>query len=257
MRNRFLGKDGRPPPLRGIIKEFGEVGGRLRETDVVAMFNNMVDMHQLGIFRLDIGHHQYVNNKLSDLSEAITFPHFATNPEWNPHLTPEQIAAMDYDVFRWTLGDYVSVDCTIQVWNESHKYQKDQIQFRALPDAMMNRKHNLRQTPARGPQRPYVLFDPRGYDWKASDASVGDGATAAMDGRKTGQKRKRSNHGKPHGGIFKNQRVVNAPKWYHDCDIQVIRDLNDGFCPMSWKYEDGHQFPVKRQRKYPFEMLPW
>ncbi|KAK7424851.1 hypothetical protein QQZ08_008481 [Neonectria magnoliae] len=177
MRNRFLGKDGRPPPLRGIVKEFGEVEARLRESDAMAMFNNMVDMHQLGIFRLDIEHHQFVNNKLSDLSQAITFPHFATNPEWNPHLTPEQIAAMEYDVFRWTLGDYVRMDYTIQIWNEAHKRQKDKVRFRALPDAMMKRKHNLRQTPARGPQCPYVLFDPRGYDWKASDTSVGDGAT--------------------------------------------------------------------------------
>ncbi|KAM0418568.1 hypothetical protein ACHAPT_012467 [Fusarium lateritium] len=131
VRSRFLGKDGRPPPIRGIIKEFGYPVGRLRNRTLRSMLKDMTQLQQLGIIGLDAAKRQFVSGKLSDFSLAITFPHPLTSPELNPHLTPEMISNMNWETFTTSLEDYHRFDLMVREWN--HHNPRDRVSFCSLP----------------------------------------------------------------------------------------------------------------------------
>lgn len=53
------------------------------------------------IISLDIGLWQLIDGKFTCCSVAVTTPHFITNREMNPRLTPEAIAAMEPEILQW------------------------------------------------------------------------------------------------------------------------------------------------------------
>lgn len=253
MRSRFLGKDGRLPPIRGIVKEFGTRNEEFRATDARRILRDIIKLQQLGIIRIDVAHRQIIGGKLADFSTAIAIPHFITTPELNPCLTPEWIAAMEYETFQHSINDYWDFDGMVQLWNMDHEddpsLRRNELSVHALPGGFSRIKYvdKLRSTPSR--ERVYSLVDPRLYDWRTSAASpAGNAATGGLGGRKSGPKTEGGSHGKPDGAITKTRRGLYAkpPRWYYDCDEKVAADLKRRtyFCPtLEWEHKNGLIFP--------------
>ncbi|KAI1744600.1 kinetochore Sim4 complex subunit FTA2-domain-containing protein [Xylaria scruposa] len=103
----FPGKNGRAPPIRGIVKEFGSTLKDMREKD-------------LSIIGLDIADRQLINGKLSDLSIAITTPHSVTTPDLNPDLTWELTRAMESELFRIAKEDYHDIDAMLCSFSDAN-----------------------------------------------------------------------------------------------------------------------------------------
>lgn len=110
MRSCFQDKNGRPPPIRGIVKEFGQGMKVLQTRGARKIMRNMSRLQQLGIFNLDVGIRQMINNKWADFSQAFTVPHYLSNTELNPHLTPEMIADIEFEAFNICRNDYLVFD---------------------------------------------------------------------------------------------------------------------------------------------------
>ncbi|KAI8666918.1 hypothetical protein NCS56_00826700 [Fusarium sp. Ph1] len=131
MRGRFPGKDGRPPPIRGIVKEFGQPEKELSMRTLRSILKDVIQMQQLGIIRLDVADRQFINGKMADFITAITFPHFITSPELNPHLTPEMVSAMELETLLFSRKDYQEFDQMMGMWNyENPSHQRS---FFSLP----------------------------------------------------------------------------------------------------------------------------
>lgn len=111
-RSRFLGKDGRAPPIRGIVKHFGlqHEEESLQAPIVRKMLRDTIKLQQLGILNIDMATRQIIDDRISDFSTAITIPHFITNPELNPRLTPEMISLMELATFKMCMCDYLQFD---------------------------------------------------------------------------------------------------------------------------------------------------
>ncbi|KAJ4213473.1 hypothetical protein NW759_010892 [Fusarium solani] len=217
VRSRFLGKYGRPPPLRGIIKELGQPNEKLRTGTLRSTLQDVIQIHQLGIIRLDIAHRQIISGKLSDFSTTITFPHFMTNPELNPRITPDIMARMELQTFKMSLGDYCMFDDMVK---------EDQLTFYSLPGGKSGQglEYELRSLPFR--ERVYTLADPRTYDWKSSHGE--------SDGRVT--KKRRRPRSKP-------------PRWYYEDDPDEVAKMKRRRlygAAYEWHYKDGHAFPHMR-----------
>ncbi|KAK4145150.1 uncharacterized protein C8A04DRAFT_36070 [Dichotomopilus funicola] len=135
MRSRFLGRDGRVPPIRGIVKEFGHAPEEedVQPADFRKILHDIPLFQQLGIFYLDVAARQIVSGKFSDLSTAITVPHFVITPELNPQLTPDMREALETETFRLTLDDYRTFDEVVDDWNQRHADQKGAVSVRAFP----------------------------------------------------------------------------------------------------------------------------
>lgn len=58
MRSRFLDKDGRPPPIRGILKKLGPVEQDLESEGVKEILKDVIQLQKLGIIGLDVAHRQ-------------------------------------------------------------------------------------------------------------------------------------------------------------------------------------------------------
>lgn len=239
LRARFLGKDGRLPPIRGIVKEFGPIADTLRAKDMRKLLRDVVKLQQLGIINLDVSDRQIIGGKFCDFSVALTTPHFITTPELNPHLTPEWISAMEYETFKFSINDYWDFDEMVKLWNREREDQRD-ISVYAFPDGHgCHVKYNLRSTPAR--ERVYSLVDPRRYDWKAG----------ALERRTSGRRTRGGSRGKSGRAISKNRRTLDAkpPRWYYHCSSKraaMLRDNNHGCWSTSlqWNIKDGFIFPT-------------
>lgn len=243
MRSRFLGRDGRPPPIRGIVKEFGPGDDDLRARDMRKLLRDVIRLQQLGIIQLDVAHRQIISGKLCDFSTTITVPHFLTNPELNPCLTPEWISAMERETFDISCNDYWEFDDMVHSWNKEH--EKNKISVHAFPGGTYPKIYNLRSMPSRG--RVYSLIDPRLYDWKTPVASLEDSSTGPMDGPKSGPK----TEGKPGGAMLKTRRRLDAkpPRWYyhHPLVAAGYRRGKQFYASIEWVYKDGLIFPQKRK----------
>lgn len=250
LRSFFQGKSGRPAPIRGIVKEFGQCNEVLQTKKARRILRDTTRFQQLGIFSLDTGTRQMVNDKWADLSQALTVPHFLTNPELNPRLTPEMVADMELETFIFSKHDYLNFDDMILSWNFEAKNRKRKLSIRALPSRLRYRDtYDLRSLPSRG--RVYSYVDPRRYDWKASAAHAENRAMGEVDGRGSGRKAKGSNRGKPTGVIRKTRRWVDdhPPRWYFvgNCEKAAKQTTTAGFCTnLDWDFKDGLIFPRKR-----------
>ncbi|KAG5952846.1 hypothetical protein E4U53_007778 [Claviceps sorghi] len=124
LRSFFLCKDGRVPPIRGIVKEFGQSPEELdtfRTQDARKILRDIIQLHQLGIINIDVAIRQIINGKICDFSTAVTVPHFMTTTELNPRLTPEWISAMEFEVFQFTICDLWEFDDMVFSWNLEHE----------------------------------------------------------------------------------------------------------------------------------------
>ncbi|KAK0610729.1 hypothetical protein DIS24_g12031 [Lasiodiplodia hormozganensis] len=120
MRSRFLGRHGKPPPLRGIIKALGKADEPLRKRSARKLYQSIVSLQQLGIINIDVAHRQLIDGKFADFSTAITTPHFITTPELNPRLTPEWISAMEFETFQFSINDFWAFDNMVVMAAKSH-----------------------------------------------------------------------------------------------------------------------------------------
>lgn len=170
MRSKYLGRDGRPPPVRGIIKELAQ---QLPETDLTPalaarVLHDIGSFQQLGIFSLDVAPRQLMGDKtISDLSTAHTIPHFVATPALNPHLTPRMLRSMRLETFNLAKDDYLVFDEEIAEWNRIHAQTKGAITVRAFPGGNgppMLRSYELRNKAAR--ERVYTHVNPTSYDWR-------------------------------------------------------------------------------------------
>lgn len=237
-RTLFLGRDGRAPPIRGIVKEFGLGLGyeeNLRPALARKVLRDVVKLQQLGIIHIDVGCRQIIDDKLVDFSTAMTTPHFLITPELNPRLTPEMISALEYETFKVSLSDYLEFDDMMSDWNREHAAQRGRISVNAFPGGRgCGMKHNLRSKAAR--ERVYTFVDPRKYDWRRTcPVSVGTSG----------------------GEVTKTPPQLHArpPVWYYDCDgllgaggwNSVVAErlgrphAHDSL--LDWMYKDGLIFP--------------
>lgn len=166
LRARFPGKNGRLPPIRGILKELGRKLKRPKENDFKNMRGTIVSMQQLGIIGLDIDVRQFINGKLADFSQAITTPHFRTNPKLNPDLTDEWKSTIEYETFRLSSFDYWDFDDAIHRYNRRVRdINKRRIKVNGVPGGLDHgKRYSLRSTPHR--DGLYTFVDPRLYDHK-------------------------------------------------------------------------------------------
>ncbi|KAK9442322.1 hypothetical protein VB005_03381 [Metarhizium brunneum] len=165
VRGSFPGRSGRPPPIRGIVKEFGLGVEELKTRDMKRLFRTMTQLQQLGIINLDVGDRQLIDGKICDFSTAITVPHPVTTPELNPHLylESESLHVLQLGTFLLCMNDYWTFDDMVRLWNEEHEDQKTEISARAYPSGYGCRfDYNLRNTPSRA--RVYTFVDPRKQD---------------------------------------------------------------------------------------------
>ncbi|KAF4952676.1 hypothetical protein FGADI_6566 [Fusarium gaditjirri] len=219
MRSRFRCSDGSLPPLRGIVKEFGE-SKDLDHKGAKRLLRDIKYVQQLGITDLDLAHRQIINGKLSDFSTAITIPHFASNPEWNPHLTQRGKSKIEFELFATCYQDFRNFDTMIHKWNEDHKDK--QVNVRALPEGFPPERRRLRNIPARQQLNTHV--DPRNYRRYIP----------YTDRRGRTVQRKGALGRKP------------SP-WYIECSaaaarrLQESREINAG---LHWQYQNGHIAPL-------------
>lgn len=179
IRTRFLGRDGRAPPIRGIVKQFGNAYKEeeeeeaeepmLRPPVLRRMLRDVGALQRLGIVRIDVAVRQLVDGRISDFSTAVTTPHFVTTPELNPRLTPAMRAAMELETFQLALGDYLAFDDMVLSWNYDHVLEGQRgwrpLDVSAFPGGRgCGTKHGLRSQAAR--ERLFTFVDPRRYDWK-------------------------------------------------------------------------------------------
>ncbi|CAM1502362.1 Fc.00g043460.m01.CDS01 [Cosmosporella sp. VM-42] len=240
MRSRFLGKDGKVPPIRGIVKQFGQSNENLRNRDARKILRDIIRFQQLGIIRLDVAHRQLISGKISDFSKAITTPHYMTTPELNPGLTPEWKSAMVFETFQHTLSDYWDFDEMIMVWNQEHEGKISACAFPGGRGHYRGIKYNLRSRPSR--ERVYSYVDPRLYDWKNAAGGPGSGndAKKAVDGRKSARfmsKPRRRLDARPH-------------RWYCDGADRRLKGQRTFSTSIGWEFRDGLIFPRKRWPAY-------
>lgn len=255
-RSRFPGKDGRAPPIRGIVKEFGVTNAPLRVKHVRKLLRDVIRFQQLGVIRIDPAHRQLVNGKLCDLSTALTVPHFLLNPELIPHLTPNWIPAIEFEAFQFTMADYWDIGEMVVEWNsdvDEGEVVGKKISFFVFSDQGQaytegyRAKYSLRNTRAR--TCTYALVDPRRYNWKSSAAGPGTPATKAPEGKTSGQTTNGSIYGTREEVISKPRRrrlQAKPPRWYLDTNSKKAKDLKDSisFCTsIGWEYKDGYIFP--------------
>lgn len=234
-RSLYLGKNGRVPPIRGIVKEFGkeEEEENLRPKLLRKILRDISKLQQLGILGFDVAARNIINGKFGDFSTAITVPHFLTTPELNPFLTPDMISAMELETFRLSLSDYLEFDMMIFEWNMEYADQKGEISVNALPGGRgCQIRYDLRSRTTS--ERVYTFVDPRKYDWRTCPAD--EGASAGIATNKGRSRR-----------ISSRQLSAKPPIWYYSCDGELAEVLRrpDPWDPViKWDYKEGYIFPL-------------
>ncbi|EPE09535.1 hypothetical protein F503_07311 [Ophiostoma piceae UAMH 11346] len=228
VRSDFRGPSGRPPPIRGIVKALGTPDNLCDDLPVATarrLLDNIVQMQQLGIVRLDGRRGQFVDWKFADFSTAITTPHFLTTPEiLKGPIPPAGLAAMEYQLFLMCICDYWDFEQTIEESNNTEWTEQ-----RKRLNLFILRGRN--RYPMRHRVVPYTLVDPRCFDWRAPLA-----AAAAMGLAKRPTKSART-------------RTARLPRWYYPCSDDVAHYLQTQYAYpvlIEWDVRDGCIFPAKR-----------
>lgn len=245
-RSNYLGRDGRPPPIRGIVKELGYSNEKLetlRTRDARRTLRDIVRFQQLGIFGLDVASRQLIGGKVCDMSAAFTIAHFMTTPELNPQLTPEWISPMEFETSQFAMDDYWMFDDMVLAWNDEHR---SKIRCHAFPNQFGRRtKYNLRSMSSQ--KRVYSFVDPRLYKWKTSASCSVNRATQPLARKKKQEKKTR----KSTGAISKTRLRLDPkpPRWYLDCTEEVAEDLRYSTgvgSSIEWYFKDDLLFPQKK-----------
>ncbi|SPO07229.1 uncharacterized protein DNG_09923 [Cephalotrichum gorgonifer] len=256
-RGIFLGKSGREPPFRCVVKEFDPKSEHddLRIKDFRSILRDMIKIQQLGIINLDVGIRQIINGILSDFSTAYTQLHYLLNPELNPRITPDLIPTIEYDIFGHSLCDFVIFDAMVEKWNRyASENQKHKVSICALPGGSRIRKqhprYNLRSTISRA--SIFTLVDTRQYDWVTPTTGEQPvAATRTPGARRSGRGVERRGRGV--GAISKKCRIlkVNPPRWYYDGHISESEELRratlegEFMSELDWAFKDNLMFPKR------------
>ncbi|XXH01048.1 hypothetical protein Hte_007399 [Hypoxylon texense] len=247
MRSRFLGRDGRAPPIRGIVKEFRQPveEDELREAEFRQMLGDIGRLQQLGILRIDVAARQLVGSQISDFSTAITIPHFVTTPELNPRLTPEMRAAMELETFRLAKDDYLAFDEMMFDWNLDYADEKGTIALRAFEGGNGSppfRTYELRNKPPE--ECIFTHIDPRRYNWKKQAKGI------TKDGRQTkgGRQTKAQQQTKDINKCLRRRLPAKTLIWVYNCGqnrelAARLRSSQPSFPKLDWDYRDGLIFP--------------
>lgn len=206
MRQGFLCKDGRPVPIRCILKAYRQVVDDSEETKALTveladkMFWDIVELQQLGVCDMDVALRQYVNGKIADFSIAMTVPHFAMNPELNPSLPASAIATMEKETFISAIADFIEYDTLLWLFpNELEGQSKSLWAF--SNEQSYKKSPVLRSTEARS--RVYTHVDPRRYDWKNPGSNSNK------------QLKRRLRKGVPKAKRQRLSRLIpQVPRWY-------------------------------------------
>lgn len=240
VRGRFLGRNGRQPPIRGIVKELARAAEPpLRASFARRILRDVVRLQQLGIIRIDVAFRQLVNSKFADFSTAITIPHFFTSPELNPLITPEWIQSMEMEIFQYSINDFWEFDHMIHDWNLDHGTK---LSVFAFPSGRgLRGRDGLRSTPSR--ERLYTLVDPRGFDWRMRPSSAATASTVSRPGSK------RRSQANTTGAVSKPCRRLadRPPRWYYNCEGKMaatFREANVICDTLNWRFRDGRIFPT-------------
>lgn len=241
------GKSGREPPIRVLVKELGRQDEKLRDRDARKILRDVIQLQQLGIIHIDVGHRQIISGKLGDFSTTITVPHFVTNPELNPQLTPEWISAMEFETFQFSINDYWTFDEMVLEWNEENEDRKDQVSVYAYPRGRgLQVKYNLRNTPGRN--RIYTFVDPRRYDWRTR-GTIDHQRPGEKGGGRGGQRRKSTTGSGSVSKVRRRRLDSRPPRWYYECSDARAESLTESTqfsTSISWEYRDGLIFPIKK-----------
>ncbi|CAH0059177.1 unnamed protein product [Clonostachys solani] len=244
-RRNFLTRDGRQPPIRAIVKEFGTGVDKLRNRQLSKTLQDVVQLQQLGIIQVDVAQRQIINGKLCDFSTAMTTPHFAMSPELNRHLKPWALALMEFNLFLSSCKDYSAFDEVVEEWNE-HRLQKDHVSVKALPQLYGPSPwtYNLRRTPSR--ERVFTHVDPRLYDWRAHARGRDENSAG---GQANGQSSKGSGSGRSVAKVSKTRRrLKKPPRWYYEGskeNMAYLRNLTNCRCYFSWAFKRGFFIPTR------------
>ncbi|KAI1735542.1 kinetochore Sim4 complex subunit FTA2-domain-containing protein [Xylaria scruposa] len=214
MRTRFLGRDGRAPPIRGIVKQFGQPkhdAEQLWPALARKMLRDIRALQQLGIMHIDVAARQIIDDKFCDFSTAVTVPHFITTPELNPHLTPAMRSFIELATFKLARSDYLDFDQMLWDWNNVHASGSRglrRIDVCAFPGGHgCWLKYQLRK---KAREHIFTFVDPRRYD------------------RRNMRRRQKTSI------------------WVYNCNDQLIATLKrPGAMSVSrdWEYKDGFIFP--------------
>ncbi|KAJ8123556.1 hypothetical protein O1611_g9560 [Lasiodiplodia mahajangana] len=190
----YPGKNGRPPPFRCIVKAFGkgidgERGDTIQQGLARQLLRSIIKLQKLGIIDMDVAIRQLMDGKLGDFSTAITLPHFMTNPELNPYLTPAMIHAMQKQTFVHCINDYLEFDTAFRDWGYEYGHDGGRVSVEAYPGGSgypggypSEARYNLRS--GRITKRTlYTFVDPRRYRWTANRVVGGANALPASQGR--------------------------------------------------------------------------
>jgi hypothetical protein len=251
LRERFMGEDQRPPPLRALVKEFGRPRENFQARDFRRIFRDIVRLQQLGIICIDVSTRQIINDKICEFSMAVTTPHYLTTPELNPSLTPEMISHMEFETFLYSIRDYWEYDNMIRDWLEEHNgvAKRSLALARPFPNGHFLRNIFLRP-------RPYMrcattFVNPRLYNWKLHSVSSENRTKKASEKRRK-QRIANKKGGKPTGVNPKSYPRLSRtpPRWYFKCTnkehMEMLFQRPGQLCTtISWEFKDGHLFPLK------------
>lgn len=264
-RLRFLGKSGKPPPLRCIVKAFGQGVSESGEDSfgqgmARQLLRDIIKLQKLGIMQLDVGSRQMIDGRISDFSTAITMPHFITSPELNPHLTPAMIDAMKKSTFEHCMNDYLDFDSEVFESNLDYEEQKkDRISIQAYPGGRgcpKYARYNFRNEAIT--KRLYTFVDPRKYGWTARPV---DAVTSRALTSKRRPERISKNDKRPasQGTNFKprlRSLTARPDMWYYGYEDKdkTWDDETRGSVitiphSLSWTYKKGYIFPVRSSGK--------
>lgn len=250
-RKRFVEEHGRPPPYRCIVKALGQgiddnEYERFRQPMARQLLRDIIKFQKLGILRLDIGIRQMIDGKMVDFSTAITMPHFITNPELNPHLSPSMVEAIRKATFEHCMNDYLEFDGVLWEWNDNYGAESGRISVEAYPGGRgisRNARYNLR---SRGTcPRLYTFVDPRKYGWIAEAADGGGGRAATRPGKQLARISKTSKS----KSMARKKRLTSRPDmWYYGYEEKWAKKLTRWALPVDhsikWAWKDGYIVPV-------------
>lgn len=258
-RRRFLGKDGRPPPLRCIVKAFGEAiptdgEDKFQQTTARRVLRDIIKLQKLGIMEIDVEVRQLVDGKLGDFSTAITMPHFITNPELNPNLTPAMIDKMEKKTFEHCVNDYLNFDSMVYSWNDEFGEEKGYMSVEAYPGGQgIGKSMTKTLRPRRGQEfrKPlYTFVDPRRYGWNASLARKQPESPKRKQPERVSKKVR---HPARQRRDFRSrlQRLSSRPDiWrynYEEKDAEWARSTRSRWANahfVEWTYKDGYIYPL-------------
>ncbi|KAL8417239.1 hypothetical protein RB596_007382 [Gaeumannomyces avenae] len=220
-RGYFRGRDGRRPPIRGIVKALGQEVNESAMTskDFKKLRQNICRLHRLGIMSLDlqVGFNQIFDKmQMGDFSWAVTVPHPVTSQELNPALTATMKRLMEIETFGRVSGDLFEFDDMVQHRNETYGDQDGVITVRAFPEG--NRCSRIQRLRSKR-LVVHTSYDPRKYAWRIKRRGEKPRTLAGM-----------------------------SDTWRLDClgdeklaaRLSECTALND---KLGWRFENGRLFP--------------